>query len=364
MKYIFKFSLLILTLFITSCSNNKNKVNSNKEKEQIDDYSAKIDSLIQTTNPRKFSGVILITQKGKTKYSKAFGYSDFEDKTPINLKDNFRIQSNSKQITAVLILKEVENEKINLKSPIRKYLPDIKQTWADTVTVHQLLNNSSGIISTDKPLLFKPGTEFYYSNAGYGLLGRIIEKVTGKEYIELANNLFKRLDMNNSYCYELGKTNNQLINGYRGSNNEFNLVDINTIVNSEEGWKDFIPAGGIISNVYDLNIWDSNLHNGKLLKSDAYALMTNFNNTNTTDFFSVFGKEKVGYGYGVCINNKPLNYIGHGGKGLGFGSFKFYVPEKDLNVIILENVYDEDSSIFFHFEKRIKEIVLKSNLVE
>lgn len=363
MKYISKYLPLILALLIISCNNkNKNKSDTNSIKEQIDDYSAKIDSLIQTTNPRSFNGVVLITQNGETKYSKTYGYSNFDDKTPITLKDNFRIQSNSKQITAVLILKEVDNEKINLKSPISKYLPNINQTWADTVTVHQLLNNTSGITSINEPLLFDAGTEFYYSNAGYGLLGRIIEKVTGKEYIEVANNLFKKLEMHNSYCYELGKANNGLINGYRGTNNEFNLVDINTIVNSEEGWKDFIPAGGIISNVNDLNVWDKNLHNGKLLNPDTYKLMTNFNHT--TDFFNVFGKEKVGYGYGVCISNKPLNNIGHGGKGIGFGSFKFYVPEKDLDVIVLENVYNEDSNIFFHFEREIREIVLNSNLVK
>ncbi|MDD7913757.1 serine hydrolase domain-containing protein [Polaribacter ponticola] len=363
MKQIYKFLILFLALIIISCNNtNKDKNRINKTNKQIDDYSAKIDSLIQTTSPRYFNGVILITQNGDIKYSKAYGYSNFENKIPITLKDNFRIQSNSKQITAVLTLKEVDNGKLNLKSPISKYLPEIKQTWADTVTIHQLLNNTSGITSIDEPLLFDAGTEFYYSNVGYGLLGRIIEKVTGKEYIDLANNLFKKLEMHNSYCYELGKANNGLINGYRGTNNEFILVDINTIVNSEEGWKDFIPAGGIISNAYDLNIWDKNLHNGKLINPQTYKLMTSFNHT--TDFFNVFGKEKVGYGYGVCISNEPLTNIGHGGKGIGFGSFKFFVPEKDLDVIVLENVYNEDSNIFFHFEREIREIVLNSNLVE
>lgn len=115
-------------------------VGCNLYAQQTDDYSARIDSLIQTASPRSFNGVILITQNGKTKYSKAFGYSDFENKLPLTMKDNFRIQSNSKQVTAVLILKEVEKGKINLHSPVKKYLPEIQQTWADTVTVNQLLN--------------------------------------------------------------------------------------------------------------------------------------------------------------------------------------------------------------------------------
>ncbi len=363
MKCVFKYLPLLFAFFVLGCQNgSKNKSHKNNIEEQIDDYSAKIDSLIQTTKPRKFNGVILITQNEETKYSKAYGYSNFENKTPITLKDNFRIQSNSKQITAVLILKEVEKGKIELKRPIIEYLPNIVQNWADTVTVHQLLNNSSGITAIDEPLLFEAGTEFYYSNVGYALLGRIIEKVNDKKYIEVANDFFKKLDMNNSYCYELGKANNGLINGYRGINDEFNLVDINTIVTSEKGWEDFIPAGGIISNAYDLNLWDENLHKGKLLDSNTYTLMTDFDKT--TDFFNVFGEEKVGYGYGVCISNKSLNHIGHAGKGIGFGSFKFYIPEKNLDVIVLENVYNEDANIFFHFEKKIRDIVLKSNLIK
>jgi len=144
MKQLFNFLTLILFAFFFSC---------NQKEQQKEDYSTKIDSLIQTTSPRSFNGVILITQNGKTKYSKAYGYSNFEDKTPISIKDNFRIQSNSKQVSAVLILKEVENGKIDLSSPIRKYLPDLRQTWADTVTVHQLLNMSSGIIALEKCLI-------------------------------------------------------------------------------------------------------------------------------------------------------------------------------------------------------------------
>jgi len=363
MKHTSKYLLLILTLLIISCnSNSKNKGDRNNNKKQLDDYSVKIDSLIQTTSPRSFNGLVLITQKGKTKYSKVFGYSDFENKTPITTKDNFRIQSNSKQITAVLILKEVENGKIDLKNRIREYLPDIKQTWAEKVTVHQLLNMSSGIIGIDKPLIFEPGTDYKYSNPAYGLLGRIIENVTGEKYTEVANNLLQELKMHNSYCYEIGKKD-RLINGYRVSDSEFKLVEFDSIIGiTEESWKNLIPAGGIISNAKDLNIWDTNLHNGKILKPETYELMTNYNITGQHD---AFGNEKIGYGYGVRIDdNKPMKIIGHAGRGLGFASIKFYIPAKDVDVIVLENVYNEDESIIYNFEKIIREIVMNSSLVK
>jgi len=325
--------------------------------QRKDDYSAKIDSLISTTNPRSFNGVILITQKGKTKYLKAYGYSNFEKKIPLTTNDNFRIQSNSKQITVVLILKEVEKGNIDLQSPIRKYLPDFPQTWADTVTVHQMLNLTAGIVEIDKPLRFKPGTDHLYNNPTYGLLGKILERVTGKRYISLANNLFKELKMKNSFCYEPGK--NKLINGYVSSNDTFKL---NQTEMTEQQWIDFIPAGGIISNLKDLNIWDTKLHNGKILKPETYKLMTSYTITAQHD---AFGAEKIGYGYGLRISDKtPVKYIGHGGKGLGFVSIKFYMPEKGVDVIVLENHYSTDSKLHYYFESKIREIVINSSLAK
>jgi D-alanyl-D-alanine carboxypeptidase len=348
MRLIFKFLLFIFSIFFLSINNYG---------QQKDDYSVKIDSLIQSVNPRVFNGVILITQKGKTKYLKAFGYSDFEKKIPLTINDNFRIQSNSKQITAVLVLREVEKGKINLQSPVRKYLPEIQQTWADTVTVHQLLNFSAGITDIDKPLSFKPGTDFLYGVTTYTMLGNILEKVTGKKYINAAHDLFKELKMKNSFCYEENKTNN-VVNGYVNSNNIFTLREHPV---QGKGWIDFIPAGGIVSNLKDLNIWDTKLHKGKILKPETYQLLINYN---ITAQHEAHGNEKIGYGYGVRINNKTPKYIGHSGKGLGFANIKLYFPEKDVDVIVLENQYHDDTTLHYYYEIKIREIVMNSSLVK
>jgi D-alanyl-D-alanine carboxypeptidase len=329
--------------------------------QQKDDYSAKLDSLLQTTTPRKFNGVILITKKGNTKYARAFGYSNIENKIPLTIKDNFRIQSNSKQVTAVLILKVVEKGKIDLHSPIKKYLPNLQQTWADTVTVHQLLNMSSGIVALDKPVRFIPGTGFYYSNPAYGLLGKILENVEGERYPKLVANLFKELGMHNSYCFEIGKTN-MLVNGYNQSKEGFKLVDFSKLGFTEESWANFIATGGIISNAGDLLTWDTKLHNGKLLKPALYELMIN---SKIPDLFKPLSDEQIAYGYGInIVDEKPAKYFGHGGRGIGFTSMKFYVPQKKLNVIVLENVFSENVEVHYHFEKVIREIVFNSNLMK
>ena len=346
----FRFLMLIFSIHLICCAGYG---------QQKDDYTAKIDSIIQTASPRSFNGLILITQNGKTKYSKAFGYSDFENKIPLAIKDKFRIQSNSKQITAVLILREVDKGKIDLKSPIKKYLPEIQQAWADSVTVHQLLNFSAGITAIDKPLSFKPGTDFLYNVVAYTLLGNILEKVTGKKYVDAANGLFKELGMNNSFCYEENKMQNRLVNGYTSSNNIFKLRE-HPIQGKD--WVGFIPAGGIVSNLEDLNRWDTKLHNGEILKPATYKLMINYT---ITAQHEAFGKEKIGYGYGVYISDKtPVKYIGHPGKGLGFASLKIYFPERDVDLIVLENQYSDDESLHYYFEKEIRKIVMSSNLME
>ena len=252
----------------------------------------------------------------------------------------------------------MEKGNINLNYPFGKYLPDFSESWANKVTVHQLLNMSSGIVSLNEPLIFEPGTDYKYSNPAYGLLGRILESVTNKKYTELANALFEDVGMKHSYCYEIGQENPGLINGYRVDNDEINLVDFNTLGITQTEWSDFIPAGGIISNLADLNIWDTKLHTGKLLSAETHELMIDCNIFGQHDAFGVY---KIGYGFGVRVDDKhAYKQIGHAGRGLGFASIKFYVPDENLDVIVLENVYNDDESIIYYFEREIREIVLDS----
>jgi D-alanyl-D-alanine carboxypeptidase len=349
MNHYFKLTYFIAFLFIlASCHSFSQK----KE----DDYTAKIDSLIKTTTVRQFNGTILIAQNGETKYSKAYGYSNFENKSPLKINDQFEIMSNTKQITAVLVLKEVEKGKIDLQSPIKKYLPSLTQTWADTVTVHQLLNFSAGIQEDlDKPLLFKPGSDFKYGNAAFSLLGKIVKFSTKKKYSEVANQLFKELKMKNTFCYTTDNNQN-LVSGYINSNNTFEVVE-NKPITSEN-----ISAAGVISTVNDLTIWDNNLHKGKILKPETYKLMTSYSITAQHD---LFGKEKVGYGYGIrIIDKEPIKYIGHTGMGNGFLSANLYIPNKDVTIVVLENQINEKMELGYFFEIEIKKIIINSKLMQ
>ena len=116
-----------------------------------------IDSLISAVTKNPFNGIILISQNGKIKYSKIIGYSDLEKKTILKLDNEFVIGSISKQITAVLVLREFDKGHLVLNEPIHKYLPELNQSWADTVTIHHLLTHTHGITEIDQPTSFAVG---------------------------------------------------------------------------------------------------------------------------------------------------------------------------------------------------------------
>ena len=114
----------------------------------------------------------------------------------------------TKQFTATLVLLEQEEGKLSVDDPIRKYLPDAPAAW-DKITIGDLLHHTSGLpnfifdkrffewrmvartpveemdLFKDKPLNFAPGTQWEYSNSNYMLLGMILEKVTGRRYVDL-----------------------------------------------------------------------------------------------------------------------------------------------------------------------------------
>ena len=200
MKFIFTVLLLFITVGI-----------------HAQDYhllTKRIDSLLLVKYPRTFNGVVLIQKDKEIIYSKAYGFSNFKTKKALKLSDGFSTMSIAKQITAVLIMKEVENDNINLDQPIKKYLPDLAFDWTTKVTIRHLLNNSSGFSdSLEKPLIFEQGSQFNYSNVGYGLLGQILENVTNKKYEVLVSDLFKKSQMTNSY-YQNKHNLKQIVKGH------------------------------------------------------------------------------------------------------------------------------------------------------
>ena len=152
----------------------------------------------------KFNGSVLVARKGKILYQEQTGYADMEFKVPVSVHTKFEIASLTKPFTALLVLRLVQEGKLQLDDKLTKYLPEVTRPDAQAITVHHMLSHTSGIqdyvgISpefaswTDKkvleelaktPIQFVAGAQFQYSSSTYILLRIIIERVTGKSYEE------------------------------------------------------------------------------------------------------------------------------------------------------------------------------------
>lgn len=294
-------------------------------------YKVQIDS---TFKKYSFNGSVGIFKDSVEIYRKNNGFSDFKSQTNIDNQTIFAIGSVSKQFTAVLILLKMEEGKLNLEDKASKYLKEFQPKEYDNITIHQLLNHTSGLNNFREKLLFKSGSGFNYSNDGFNALGKIIEKVSGKSYDENVLDLFKKVGMKNSSTGNLFEGEN-FAGAYLG--NDKNVEKIanmpKRLGNKEIG----IAAGGILSTVDDLHLWNNSLYSGKVIQPET---LKKFLNKSAERQHPIFGK--MGNGYGIMMNiGNPLAYF-HSGYIKGSPSLDIYYPKTKTSVIILSNIADEE----------------------
>ena len=310
----FTISILIFLVLTTNLIVGQN--------QNYPELSSKIDSILIRNN---FNGVVFLTKGSEQIVSKSIGYSNLEKKISLRFEDQFVIGSISKQITAVLVLREYEKGRINLNDLIDKYLTDINQPWSKEVTIHQLLTHTHGIVALDKPLEFKAGSQFQYSQLGFELLARILEKSTGKTFEKIATSLFKKYDLKNTF-HPNNKKYSHLVKGYE--ENEKGVLEF-----TSKSLENFVAAGAFISNAEDLNKWNQLLYSQKLVKKETLELMkTRY----ATRIHPVF--ETIEYGYGLLFKDgEQNNQIGAFGYASGFVSALYFYPQVNMNLIVLEN---------------------------
>jgi D-alanyl-D-alanine carboxypeptidase len=172
------------------------------------EVAAAADKYLSGGGADAFSGVVLIAKSGKPFFHKAYGMANRDFAVANRLDTKFNLGSINKVFTQVAIAQLVQQGKLSLSDTIRKLLPDYPSAAADKITVQQLVTMSSGLgdffgerydatpktklrtlsdflaLFVDEPLLFAPGTSRRYSNAGYIVLGLIVEKVSGETYYD------------------------------------------------------------------------------------------------------------------------------------------------------------------------------------
>jgi D-alanyl-D-alanine carboxypeptidase len=335
--------IALLTLFVIA-------QNSFGQSPSINNF---IDSFAKKNN---FNGTILIQKKSGISYQKSFGLANYQFKIPNKIETKYKIASITKLFTSVLIMQLYENGKIDVNKTIKNYLPDYKGAGADKVTIHQLLNHTSGMVNIDtvksmesalknglpvyqKPstteellnnycsdtLVNEPGKVFDYNNAEYIILGKIIENLYNKTYKQVVKeNILQPLKMKNSgLLYQ-----QNIIDGL--ADTYFYRDDISKLVPDLPAYiENWYSAGSMYSTTNDLLKFSNALFGLKLLRQESLNKM----------FTS--GLDEYGYGVWVYedyeINNKKYKIIKRPGQIMGAQSMLFHILGNGSTIIILSN---------------------------
>lgn len=350
-------SFTIILINLISCKNEiKTKSVATVDKNEIIDSTItafqknllknQIDSVVKKY---RFNGSVAVFKDSTELYRSNQGFSDLKNKINIDNNTVFAIGSISKQFTAVLILLQMEQGKLNLHDKVSQYVKEFQIREYENITIHQLLNHTSGLNIVGGKLEFKSGSGFFYSNDGFNALGKIIENVSGK-YDDNVMELFKKVGMNNSSTGSIFN-GTDFAGAYLGNTKNFEKIQNmpKRLVSKDIG----IPAGGILSTVNDLHLWNNALYGEKILKTET---LQQFEAKSAERNHPVFGK--MGYGYGIMMNiGNPESYF-HSGYIKGSPSLNIYYPNTKTSVIILSNIADEQNGKGFIFKphREIKKI--------
>lgn len=320
--------LFLLMLVFLGC---KNLYSQSREE--------KIDKLIRSyEHLSRFSGSVLVAEKGKIIFEKSYGIKNFQTGEKNTNQSIYRIYSTTKSFTATVVLLLDKQGKLSLQDKLSQYFPKFPK--GDSITIEQLLTHTSGIQNNTnpaqtkdeetflnfisaQPLDFSPGSKWSYSNSNYYLLGYIISKTAEMSYQQaIKKYILDPLNMTNTgFGFKDLKDKNKAT-GY-----EF-LSGNNFREGVSYDYDHPHAAGAMYSTVEDLYRYEEGLKNFKILdKETLEKAQASFHN--------------YGYGYGWTVESiQGKTVIGHGGAGPGFLSFFSRIPQDDITVIVLSNIFD------------------------
>jgi len=295
---------------------------------------------------RQFDGTALVADNGKVVYEGAFGLANADWNIQNDLDTRFRLGSNTKQFTAMLVLLLVQEGKLELDAPIVRYLPQFPAESGKQVTIHHLLSHTSGIprvterphwreelqqhFSVEQfvarfctgPLEFEPGTEFRHNNTGYYLLGAIVEAVTGQTYATaLRERILAPLQMDDTGCEAEDEVLEKRATGY-----ELLLGKRRVAPQTDMG--NHFSSDGMYSTVRDLWKWSQALSSQRLLTGMLAQRM--------------FTRGESDYGYGWHIDDRGMwngsfNIVPSDGAIPGFRTLIGRIPARGRCIILLSN---------------------------
>ena len=303
----------------------------------------------------RFWGNVLVTQQGKIVFQKSYGFADKERQIKNDAGTLFSLASVTKVITATAIFKLHEEGRLSVFDRVDKYIPGFINDNTDSLTILNLLNHTSEMVANighsddfsketsthpDKEVVTleqlidsyrgtklksRPGERYDYNNYGYILLGYIIEKASGMNYLSyLEKSVFSGAGMTETFGQKNLPRPHAV--GYFGIGTD-NIIPVKDEVNPS--W--FIGAAGLYSSTPDLY---------KLVKAVFSC--------------SLFSRQTLNQMIDTCINIHKGNnfwtagwqkevidghvFYSHCGSIQGFSTRISYVPDEDLTVIVLSNL--------------------------
>jgi CubicO group peptidase (beta-lactamase class C family) len=305
---------------------------SSAAKARLDRFEQQVESLRARL---KIPGLsVAIVKDEELLWAKGFGSADLENRVPATPDTLYSIASLTKTFAATLVLQLVERGKLDLDEPVSHYSTDFKD---DSVRIKHLLSHTSS---------GTPGERFQYSGQRYDSLTAVIEKKTGKRFVEVVvDTFFDPLGMSGSVPYHnvvddadkwvsaLGKEH---LDRYRKSlaslAQPYAYYGDGEILHESYPPKDAIgAAAGLLSTVRDMAKYDIAIDRHVFLKKETQEKAW-------TPFVSN-GGQRLPYGLGWFVTDyHGLELVWHSGQwGTGFSAMYVKVPEKHVSVVLLAN---------------------------
>jgi CubicO group peptidase (beta-lactamase class C family) len=235
---------------------------------------------------------VLVVKDGRKVFERGYGLRDLHSAATIDPRTNFRLASCSKQFTAMAIMLLVHDGELRYDEKLTDVFPDFP-AYGRAISIRNLLNHTGGLQDYETLMeqpgnqekwtadhqiqdgevltlleqtdhgMFPPGTQWYYSNSGYVVLGLVVAKVSGKLFPEfLRERIFAPLKMDNTVAYVKGK--NEVTNrayGHTKVGNTWKQTD-------QSSTSATLGDGGVYSSLEDLAKWDEALSSKKLLSQE------------------------------------------------------------------------------------------------
>lgn len=322
----------------------------------VREIQAKMPAWIVKTNT---PGVAIAVVDDRTiLWQEVYGHTSRNTNQPITPRTLFSIQSMSKSFTALGVLMAVQDGLLDLDAPISDYVPEftVHSRYEDhperRITMRHLLSHRAGftheapvgsnfesrpvsfaehILSIpDTWLRYPVGYRFAYSNLGVDLAGAILEKETGKPFIDY---------IREKVLLPIGMTDSTLDSGVilKASDRALgHLAPKDVVPGGIPVEFPMIPAGGVYTNLPDMarylmfHINEGRVDGRPLLRPDLMQAMHSV-------AFPEHG-QRFGYGLGIVVEHQgPEVYYSHGGGGYGFASYMAIYPHLKLGIIYLTN---------------------------